>query len=196
VAGRECDHELVVAPGLDAQAPDRGGRPYDGEVDLVLEQGLLAPGRIHLGDVQVDAGAGVPEGGQGAQQGLAERGGHHADTQGSGQAGPGLDGDLLCVPGCRDERAALGRERPAGLGERDLAPAAVEQRHAQLAFQLEDRLAQRRLRHGELFRGAAEVEGFGDGQEVAGLANLDHQSLRISVIEEIRPSVYGSGVFD
>jgi hypothetical protein len=39
------------------------------------------------------------------------------------------------------------------------------------------------------------VEGFGDGEEVAGLADLDHQSLRISSEEEIRPSVYESGVF-
>jgi len=31
--------------------------------------------------------------------------------------------------------------------------------------------------------GAADVEGLGDGQEVAGLANLDHQSLRISHTE-------------
>jgi len=31
-----------VAPGLDAQAPDRGGGAYDSNVDLVLEQGPLA----------------------------------------------------------------------------------------------------------------------------------------------------------
>ena len=57
----------------------------------------------------------------------------------------GLGGDLLCVLGGGYERAAFGRERPAGLGEPDLAPAAVEQRDAQLVFQLQDRLAQRRL---------------------------------------------------
>ena len=195
VAGRERDHELVVAPGLDAQAPDRGAGPDDGDVDLVLEQGLLAPGGVHLGDLQVDAGAGVPEGGQGAQQGFAEGGGHHADTQGAGQAGLGLGGDLLCMLGSGQEPAALGCEHPAGLRERDLAPAAVEQRDAELAFQLEDRLAQGRLRHGELFGGAAEVEGFGDGEEVAGLADLDHQSLHILLGEEIRPSAYESAVF-
>ena len=166
-----------------------------GDVGLVLEQGLLARGRVHLGDLQVDAGTGVPEGGEGAQQGLAEGGSHHADAQGAGQAGLGLGGDLLGVLGGCEERAALGREEPAGLGEGDLAPAAVEQRNAELALQLEDRLAQRRLRHGELFRGAAEVEGFGDGEEVTGLPDLDHQSLRISMREEIRPSVYESGVF-
>ena len=139
-----------------------------------------ARGRVHLGYLQVDAGTGVPEGSKGAQQGLAEGGGHHTDTQGADQAGLGLGSDLLCVLGGCQELAALGRERPAGLGEGDLAPAAVEQRDVQLAFELEDRLAQGRLRHGELFGGAAEVEGFGDGEEVAGLANLDHQSLRIS----------------
>jgi hypothetical protein len=40
------------------------------------------------------------------------------------------------------------------------------------------------------------VEGFGDGEEVAGLANLDHQSLRISMRDETRLSVYESGVLD
>ena len=134
-----------MSPGLDAQAPDRGGGPYGGDVDLVPEQGLLARGGVDLGDLQVDAGTSVPEGGQGAQQGLAEGGSHDADAQGPDQAGLGLGGDLLGVPGGGDERAALGRERPAGLGQGDLAPAAVEQRDAQLALQLQHRLAQRRL---------------------------------------------------
>src|SRR5690348_5481616 len=134
-----------MSPGLDAQAPDRCGGPYGGDVDLVPEQGMLAPGGIYLGDLQVDAGASLPEGGQGTQQGLAEGGGHHTDTQDPGQASLGLGGDLMGVAGGGDERAALGRERPAGLGQGDLAPAPVEQRDAQLALQLQDRLAQRRL---------------------------------------------------
>jgi len=59
----------------------------------------------------------------------------HADAQGAGQAGLGLGGDLLGVLGGSDEGSALGREEPAGLGEGDLAPAAVEQRNAELALQ-------------------------------------------------------------
>ena len=66
------------------------------------------------------------EGGEGAEQGLAEGGGHHADPQGACQARFGLCGDVLRVLGGRHELAAFGREHPAGLGERDLAPASVE----------------------------------------------------------------------
>jgi pimeloyl-ACP methyl ester carboxylesterase len=51
-----------MSPGPDAQAPDWCGGPYGGDVDLVPEQGLLARGGVDLGDLQVDAGASVPEG--------------------------------------------------------------------------------------------------------------------------------------
>src|SRR5215475_11610081 len=90
MTGWEGNHELVVAPGLDAQAADWGAGPYDSDIDFVPEQGLLARGGVHLGYLQVDAGASVPEGGECAQQGLAEGGGHQADAQGAGQAGFGL----------------------------------------------------------------------------------------------------------
>jgi hypothetical protein len=46
----------------------------------------------------------------------------------------------------------------------------------------------------ELFRGPAEVQRLRDGEEVAGLAYLNHQSLRISIRDEIRPSVYDSSL--
>lgn len=132
-------------------------------------------------------GAVLPEGGEGAQQGFAERRGDRADAQGADQARLGLRRDLLRVPGGGHQRAALRGERPAGLGERDLTSAAVEKPDAQASFELKDRLAQGRLRHGELLGGPAEVEGLRDGQEIAGLPYLDHQSLHtLPVVPRIK----------
>jgi hypothetical protein len=116
-----------------------------------------------------------PEAGDGAQQPLAEGRGDHSDPKPADQAGLGLGGDIEGALGGGHEPAALGGERAAGLGEGDLAAGPVQEP----AFQLQDGLAQGRLGHAELFGGPADVEGLGDGEEVAGLANLDNQSLRI-----------------
>ena len=59
-----------------------------------------------------------------------------ARRQGAGLLSSRADGQPQDLLGGCEKRAALGREEPAGLGEDDRAPAAVEQRHAELAMVL------------------------------------------------------------
>ena len=67
---------------------------------------------------------------------------------------------------------AVLQEHFTGLGQADMAAGAVQQLHAELAFQRLDRLRQRRLRHVQPLRRPAEVQLFGDGEEVAGLPDF------------------------
>ena len=69
--------------------------------------------------------------------------------------------------GLGDGGARLGQEKAAGFGQRHGTAGAVEQAHLQLLLQRADLLAERRLGHAEAFRGAAEVQFLGHGDEVA-----------------------------
>src|SRR5918912_1128830 len=66
----------------------------------------------------------------------------------------------------------------AGGRELDAARRAVEKRHAQLRLEASDLLRQRRLRHVQAFRGAAEVALLGDRHERAEVAQL-HAAIYI-----------------
>ncbi|MNN04923.1 hypothetical protein D3C81_1176640 [compost metagenome] len=71
----------------------------------------------------------------------------------------------------------LGQEQPAGLAQRHSAVGALEQAHAQLLLQRLDLLAQRRLGNAQLQGGAAEVQLFGNGDEIAQVAEFHDASI-------------------
>ena len=64
-------------------------------------------------------------------------------------------------------------EQLAGQGEFDAAGGAIEETVAEHLFQALDLLAERGLGNSQALGGFAEVQGFGDGQEVAEVAKLD-----------------------
>ena len=64
-----------------------------------------------------------------------------------------------------EDASRVGEEGDAGGGERDRPGGAVDELHAELALELLDLPAQRRLGHVEAFGRAPEVQFFGDGDE-------------------------------
>ena len=68
--------------------------------------------------------------------------------------------------------ARLDEQGRAGLGEGDAAVGAVEQPHAELGLELADLLADRRLRHVQALRGAAEMQLLRDRDEVPQVSQL------------------------
>ena len=60
----------------------------------------------------------------------------------------------------------LAQERAAGICQRDVMTAPIEQRDANLHLELANLLAERGLRRVQPGRGPREVQFFGDGQEV------------------------------
>ena len=66
----------------------------------------------------------------------------------------------------------LAQEQFPGLGQLDGSSRPVQERSAQLAFQMLDLLRERRLGDAEALRGAPEVPLLGDGDEVAEVAQL------------------------
>ena len=63
------------------------------------------------------------------------------------------------------DASCVGEEGDPGGGERDRPRGAVDELYAELAFELLDLPAQRRLGHMEPLGRAAEVQFFGDGDE-------------------------------
>ena len=68
-----------------------------------------------------------------------------------------------------EDPAGAFEERVAGFGQDRPSPESVEKLVADLAFQIQDLLAERRLGDMATFRGPREVARFGDGDEVAEL---------------------------
>jgi len=75
----------------------------------------------------------------------------------------------------------LAQEGAAGIGQRDVMPAPIEQRHANLCLELADLLAQRGLRRVQTAGGAREVQLVGDSDEVFQVAELHPPSLNGAV---------------
>src|SRR4051794_31478973 len=73
--------------------------------------------------------------------------------------------------------ARLLEQRTARGGQRDAALRAVEEPDAELLLELADLLADRRLGDVEPLRGAAEVQLFGDGDEVPEMAEFHRWAL-------------------
>ena len=84
---------------------------------------------------------------------------------------PLLAGAVACLAGSQrgllQERQRARPECLAGSGERHAAAVALEQARAHVGFELLDGQRQRRLRHGQPLRGAAEVQLFGQHGETA-----------------------------
>jgi hypothetical protein len=72
------------------------------------------------------------------------------------------------------QRSPSFRHRGAGVGDPDLARAAVEEPHAQLFLELPDLRAQHLLRNALTRCRAREVELLGDGDRIAKVAQLGH----------------------
>jgi hypothetical protein len=84
-------------------------------------------------------------------------------------------GSALCARSLRERESCLGEKRAAGSGEGNASRHTLEQRRPELALEVADLPTQWRLRDVQPLGGAAEVQFFGDGDEVAEVAEL-HRS--------------------
>ena len=96
------------------------------------------------------------------------------DPQPPERAGRRALGVLGRPVGVRQRPPRSREERATGVGEPHLAGRAVEELDAEVALELADRSAERRLGHVQALRGAAEVQLLRHGDEVAQMAQLDH----------------------
>src|SRR5208282_2932050 len=81
--------------------------------------------------------------------------------------------------GLNEGAARLFQHDAARVGKLDAAARALEQLHPEFVFELADLLAERRLRHMQALRGAAEVQLFSDGDEVAEVSQFHMQRILI-----------------
>ena len=86
------------------------------------------------------------------------------------------------------QRAGVGQQLPAGVGQRHAVAVPCQQRGAEIVFQRADLPAEHRLRDVQLIGGAAEVQPVGDGDEVAQLAQVQiHGASRSGDASRVSP---------
>jgi hypothetical protein len=123
--------------------------------------------------VKTHAGVGgailTEDGGQGGEHGRADE----ADVEGADFSAANAAGLFDVAMDIAEGALGAFEEVLAGGGEADGARGAVEERVAKDLFELADLLGERRLGEVETLGGTAEVQLFGDGDEVAEVAELD-----------------------
>ena len=149
-------------------AVQREGRPHEGRVERALAQLRDQGFAVALGQRHFHIRVALPV--------LADQLGHDGIERGAfGEAQRQLahlaarraPGGLQRRVGALQDVLGAGQEGASGIVQPHAAALAVEQRRANLCFQLADLLRQRRLRHAQLLGGLREVLGFGGGDEIA-----------------------------
>lgn len=85
---------------------------------------------------------------------------------------------LLQPPRVRQQRTGFGQEGAALGIEMNPLLCPLEQSDAKLLFQLHDLPTERRLRNMQQFGGSTHIAGFGDGDEISDLAQVERFCLR------------------
>ena len=174
------DHRVLVER-LHLQRARGVGRcaVQDADVDALVAEGVDLLARIHLEEREPDVRLVHPEEaehvGEDARPG---RGLDEADAEPPRLAARGALRGAHATLGLREREPRLGEKGVAGGRELDAACMAFEERRADLALQVADLPAQRRLRDVESPRRAAEVQLLGDRDEVAKVAELHARRRR------------------
>jgi hypothetical protein len=113
-------------------------------------------------------------------QDVERRGGDEADAKGSAMAHRGVARPLDRELGLADGAPGLVKKDGTGRGEAYRSAVPLEERSSYDLLELTDLHAQRGLRHVEQIGGAPEMERFGQDDEVAEVAELNH-TVRISL---------------
>ena len=160
-------------------AQNHPGRVFPGQmadeahVEPILGQGGDLVSGKHFVQGQGDAGGLLPVVPQQAREHAGER--HRvgeADAQLAHLAPGGAAGLLGGVAGVGENLPGVGEKALAGFGKGYPTAVALEQGYPKLAFQGLDLLGQRRLADVQALGGPGEVELFGDGDEVAQMAQF------------------------
>lgn len=152
------DDEVVAAQVPRRETPAGGGVADDRHVDLAALERIAPLVGVDLVDHQTDARTGGTEAVEDCRQGIGDGRGDGADAQRARQPGRRVGGDVAGALRGRDEGATLIGEGDAGSGERDRAVRPFEKAGAEVALELEDRLAERRLRHVQAPGGTSVVQ--------------------------------------
>ena len=184
-------HEALLADRRELELGGDLRAQREGDIDGAVGERREHPGVPHLLPQELDVRVTCPE--RPAER--RERLEAHAPRVGDPQPPEVAGGGALCVLGrplsiCERAPRAV-QERASGVGESHLAGRADEEVYLEVAFELSDRGAERRLGHVHPARCAAEVQLLRNGDEVPQVPQLDHArsslTLPIRAASGIRP---------
>jgi len=153
-----------------------GRRPIDkAEIKRTLTQSLQLRGGTLVLQLQMKIRPVAPE----LAQHPADQAGMHrtfdiADGEPADRAAGKIAAEFPQLPCVGQQRPRLSEERAAFGVEMNPLLCPFEQGDAELFLELHDLPAQGRLRDVQRLGGAADIAGFGDGNEIADLAQVEH----------------------
>jgi hypothetical protein len=172
VARRQRHHHRLLQHGLGHQRLVAERRARQPEVELPGPQRRHLRAGAHHRHADRHVGVAGPERPEHARHQAIGGGRHHAHRERPGLA-PRRPPDVLRrLRRPLQDGPRVPEQHPARLGERDAPPGPREQLHPELALELADLLAERRLRDAEPRGGAAEVQLLRDRHEVPQVPEL------------------------
>ncbi|KWV85463.1 hypothetical protein PFLmoz3_04903 [Pseudomonas fluorescens] len=158
---------LPQRQSLDAGLPGLRQQAAHADVDAPVQHVRVQAAGSALHQGQLHIGKTLGEGLQGLTEEFRQRDrAGIAYDQLAGRAGSQFGGDVLCKPGVFQRCAGIRQKVLALGGQCDRTTGAVEQAKAKLGFQSRDLPRQRRLGKVQALGRTAEVQLFGDRQEV------------------------------
>ena len=180
MAGGQGGRHVLLQQRVDREALGVGEAGADeGDVQALLAQAGQKLARAGLLQHEGDVGPVRAELADGARhQRMERRRGGEAHGDAAGLAARRAAGPCRGAIDRGQHRLGIGQEGAAGVGQRDAARMADEQRRLDLLLQRLDLLRQRRLLHVQLLGRARDVALVGHGDEVAEMAQF-HESQSV-----------------
>lgn len=163
---RQREDEVFLRDRLALQVVVHQLRPGNGEVDFPVQHRAAQLRIVHGGQGQFHIGIGGAEGADDGREHAVGGSAYEADAEPAGSALAGALHLLLHMLHQRQDLAGTGQHQLAGMGEADLAAAAVEQLRSDVLFELRNAPAERRLRDVQPRRSPAEIQLFGRRDEI------------------------------
>ncbi len=172
---RQRGDQLLVQQRARDQTGPLHRRACHAQIQFAPHQTFELDSGDHLAQVDFHVGKLLARGTeQTREHDMGRRRGESDDDSAEVAFGDPLDG-LGGALGELEDASRIGQEGDAGGGESDRAGGAVDELHAELAFELLDLAAQRRLGHVKAFGGTAEVQFLRDGDEAGQPGERKHR---------------------
>lgn len=166
VFGGKSEEKLFLEQDFDFEAWVVDGQGEEGEGKIAAEASLDQSSGEVFGDQDGGGGKGASEfGGERGKQ-IRRDGRDRADVDDPAFFAGGIDDDAFGLLDRGQDGQGAFEEDPAGFGQLDHAAEAFEKRPAEFGFELDDLLAQRRLRDPAALGRLGEIRQVGGGDEV------------------------------
>ena len=168
----EDDDEWLREDALDGEIPVVHGRTQEPDLNAILAERQDLIGRVELADLKVNVGMPLDERANDDRKDREVCPRHEAHPEAASRPTRRPPGRLRGPLGVEQDRSGLVEECASRVRQLDATLGPVEERDAELGFELSDLLTERRLGHAQTQCRPAEVQLLGDGHEISEVPKL------------------------